>query len=275
MTFGEQAALEPCYRHHDQLTGVRCQRCGRPICSRCQLPAAVGVQCPECVNSGNANVRTPSATKTFVKQNKSLVTWIFIALCAVMWAVQWIVPDIVQVLGFVPLPGVLEYQSWRFVTSIFLHSTSWPLHIVFNMYTLWIFGQVLEPMLGRLRYAVLILIAGIGGSVAVFIIDFGQVQLTIGASGAIFGMLGALIVILRKRAMQYGQLLLLAGINFAMMFFVSGISWQAHLGGLITGAVVGGIMERFQYKKNVQAVLLVAVVAALVAFVLLRQALPF
>lgn len=275
MTFGEQAGLEPCYRHPGQLTGVRCQRCGRPICSTCQIPAAVGMQCPGCVRQGRANVRSDSKTKTFVKRNKSLVTWVIIGLCVVMWGLQWVVPNFTQMLGFIPIPEILSAQPWRFVTSIFLHSTGWPLHILFNMYTLWIFGQVLEPMLGRLRYAVLFLLAGLGGSVAVYMLDFGQLALTIGASGAIFGMLGALIVILRKRAMQYGQLILLAAINFAMMFFVSGISWQAHLGGLITGAVVGGIMERFRDRKQIQIAALVAVAVLLIVLVFVREALPF
>jgi membrane associated rhomboid family serine protease len=136
---------------------------------------------------------------------------------------------------------------------MFAHSTgsgdffgSLPLHLLLNMFTLWMFGQVLETMLGRARYFALYMLSGLAGSIGVFlwaVIDPATIpNAMIGASGAIFGLMAAYVVIHRKRGGDMSQLLVLIGINLVIGFIPgAGISWQAHLGGLIGGAIVGGI----------------------------------
>ena len=163
MSYGIPAA-EPsaqvpvCPRHPDRPSYVRCQRCGRPACPDCQRAAAVGFQCVDCVNETK---RTTPAVKTVyggaVATGKPLVTYGIIALCAVMYVLQWMVPGewIYQNLAFANVfatPEFGEFEPWRMLTSAFLHSQGFILHIVLNMYMLWIFGQALEPLLGRVRF---------------------------------------------------------------------------------------------------------------------------
>lgn len=149
------------------------------------------------------------------------------------------------------------------ITAAFLHG-SW-LHLIFNMYTLYIFGQVLEPMLGRARFLILYLIAAFGGSVAVLL--FSEPASTVlGASGAIYGLMGAYFVLLRAIGERSGQLVGLIAINLVFSFLNPGISWQAHIGGLIVGGAVAGIYAatRKAEQKNLQIIGLLVLVAALV-----------
>ena len=140
---------------------------------------------------------------------------------------------------------------------------SW-LHIIFNMYTLYIFGQVIEPMLGRARYLALYLIAAFGGSVAVLLFS-GPTTSVVGASGAIYGLMGAYFVLLRAIGERSGQLTGLIAINLVFSFLNPGISWQAHLGGLAVGAAVAAVYAgtRKAEQKSNQIIGLLALVAAL------------
>ena len=127
------------------------------------------------------------------------------------------------------------------LTSAFLHSQGFLLHIVLNMYTLWIFGQALEPLLGRIRFLAVYLLSAIGGSVGYLLLtpvlpEGGPVGL-VGASGAIFGLFGAMLVVQRHRGGETRQLWVLIAINGVIGFMVPQIAWQAHLGGFITGAL--------------------------------------
>jgi membrane associated rhomboid family serine protease len=146
-----------------------------------------------------------------------------------------------QLLWFWPWGGAIE--PWRFLTASFLHSTS-PLHILFNMYALWITGQFLEPLLGRLRFGVLCLLSAVGGSVGVLLLagdpatSVAWQTPVVGASGMVFGLFGAMLPVMRRLGRSMGQVLVLLAINGAIGFFVPNISWQAHLGGLVTGALV-------------------------------------
>lgn len=160
-------------------------------------------------------------------------------------------------------PIATTIAPWQMITAAFLHG-SW-LHLIFNMYTLYIFGQVLEPMLGRARFLILYLIAAFGGSVAVLLFSE-PASTVVGASGAIYGLMGAYFVLLRAIGERSGQLVGLIAINLVFSFLNPGISWQAHIGGLLVGGAVAGIYAatRKATQKNLQIAGLVLLVAVLV-----------
>lgn len=160
-------------------------------------------------------------------------------------------------------PVATTIAPWQMLTAAFLHG-SW-LHLIFNMYTLYIFGQVLEPMLGRARYLALYLIAAFGGSVAVLIFS-DPTSSVLGASGAIYGLMGAYFVLLRAIGERSGQLMGLIAINLIFSFLNPGISWQAHIGGLVVGGIVASIYAgtRKAEQKGIQLAGLVGLVAVLI-----------
>jgi membrane associated rhomboid family serine protease len=197
------------------------------------------------------------------------VTYSLIGITAFVYLLQWIVPNglVTNALFFSPvfLTEVIP-EPWRALTSVFLHSTSLIFHILLNMYTLWIFGQLLEPMLGRARFLALYLIGGLAGSVGVVVFAAPNSQV-LGASGAIFGLMGAFVVIQRRLGGNMTQLYILLAINLAIGFIPgANISWQAHLGGLIGGALVGLVYveTRKRSARTLQIGLLVALTIALV-----------
>lgn len=163
-------------------------------------------------------------------------------------------------------PVFTAVAPWQMLTAAFLHDWSSPLHLLFNMYTLYIFAQVLEPMLGKVRFFALYLIAAFGGSVAVLV--FGDPASTVvGASGAIFGLMGAYFILLRAIGERSGQLMGLIAINLVFSFLNPGISWQAHIGGLVVGGIVAAIYAgtRKVEQKGMQIAGLVGLVAVLAA----------
>ncbi|BAS06640.1 putative rhomboid protease YdcA [Arthrobacter sp. Hiyo4] len=144
-------------------------------------------------------------------------------------------------------PEFGEFEPWRMLTAAFLHSQGFILHIVLNMYMLWIFGQALEPLLGRVRFLALYLISAIGGSVGYLLLTPGYVPGVplagvVGASGAIFGLFGAMLLVQRHRGGDTRQLWVLIAINGVIGFVVPQIAWQAHLGGLVTGALCAAVI---------------------------------
>jgi membrane associated rhomboid family serine protease len=145
----------------------------------------------------------------------------------------------------VPQTGY-PFEPWRLITVAFVHSPQQIFHIAFNMLALWMFGQQLESMLGKWRFVALYLISALGGSVAVLYLGNGPV---VGASGAIFGLLGAFFILIRTLGGNTTGLLIVIGLNLAIGFFVGTISWQAHVGGLITGALVGLIYARTRHRR--------------------------
>jgi membrane associated rhomboid family serine protease len=258
---------------------VSCQRCGRPACPECQRAAAVGFQCVDCVNESK---RTTPAAKTVyggaVASGKPLVTFGIIAVCAVLYVLQWLIPgdEVYQNLAFATVYATPEYgvfEPWRMLTSAFLHSQGFILHIVLNMYMLWMFGQALEPLLGRIRFLAVYLLSAIGGSVGYLLLTPGYVPgqpLTgvVGASGAIFGLFGAMLVVQRHRGGDTRQLWVLIAINGVIGFLVPQIAWQAHLGGLITGGLCAAAIAyapRGPRRSLMQAGGLALVAALLVA----------
>jgi membrane associated rhomboid family serine protease len=187
-----------------------------------------------------------------VAAGKPLVTFSIIGLCALLYVLQWLVPNegIYRQLAFASVyadPAFGAFEPWRMLTSAFLHSQGFILHIVLNMYTLWIFGQALEPLLGRIRFLAVYLLSAFGGSVGFLLLTPGYVPgqpLTgvVGASGAIFGLFGAMLVVQRHRGGETRQLWVLIAINGAVGFMVPQIAWQAHLGGLVTGALCAAVI---------------------------------
>ena len=214
--------------------------------------------------------RTRSAFLTrMTGPGRPAVTYAIIAICVVVFIAQWVtglsggpVTRGLWYAGAYGYPG--QYEPWRMLTAAFVHANL--LHIALNMYTLWIFGIVLEPMLGRVRYGVLFVLSAIAGSVGVYLLD-SPVQPVVGASGAIFGMMAALLIIQRHLGGPITKLLVLVGINLVISFLPGfSIAWQAHVGGLVGGALVGLIytQTRARSRRALQVVLLIVLAVLLV-----------
>jgi membrane associated rhomboid family serine protease len=237
-----------CYRHPDRETGIRCTRCERPICPECMVSASVGFQCPECVREGNAGARTVrprTVAGGSVARDPHLVTKILIGLnLAVFLAVKAFGSQVVTDLGLYGLCskyanqciGVAEGpdQWYRLVSAVFLHEQV--AHIAFNMLALWWVGAPLEGLLGRTRYFALYMLSGLGGSALVLLLA--PSSLTLGASGAIFGLFGATAVFVRRMRYDMRPVLILLGLNLFFTFTWSNISWQGHIGGLVAGSLI-------------------------------------
>ncbi|GGH97987.1 rhomboid family intramembrane serine protease [Arthrobacter liuii] len=284
MTYGipsaEPSAQVPvCPRHPDRPSYVRCQRCGRPACPDCQRAAAVGFQCVDCVNeTKRTTAEVRSVYGGAVATGRPLVTYGIIAACVVVYALQMLIPGDWVYKQFAynnifAAPQYGAFEPWRMITSAFLHSPDSLLHILLNMYTLWIFGQALEPVLGRIRFLALYLISAIGGSVGYLLLNpllvpgQGLVGL-VGASGAIFGLFGAMLLVQRQRGGDTRQLWVLIAINGVIGFLIPHIAWQAHLGGLITGGLCAAVLAytpRGRRQGLLQALGLAAVLALLIA----------
>jgi len=278
-----------CYRHPDRETYIRCQRCERPICPECMAPASVGFHCPECVAEGNRSVRQPrTAAGGLVPERPGAVTiglmaanvLAFLACVATGYPLlgggvgtspvtEWGVQIGQASFGmFQPLEGVAEGQPWRLVTSGFLHGGV--IHLLVNMYALYVFGPLLEQLLGRARFVAVYALSLLGGSAAVYALEAPNVP-TLGASGAIAGLFGCALVLLVQRGQNVAFLFVILAIN-VVLSLQSGISWQAHLGGFVVGLVLGlafAFAPRAQ-RALVQYAAMGAVAAVIVATIVLR-----
>jgi membrane associated rhomboid family serine protease len=271
-----EIGAEPvCPRHPDRVSYVRCQRCDRPVCPQCQRPAAVGVQCVDCVRE---QARTmPTARTVFggrVREGRPVVTLALIGACVVVFLLQ-MVPgsDITRRFAFAPV--LADVEPWRFLTSAFLHSTGFLPHIAFNMLVLYQVGPYLEERLGRLRFLALYLVSAAGGSVGFLALadptnPFSWNAGVVGASGAVFGLFGALVLVQRHLGGTSQGLLVMIGLNFFLGFVIPNVAWQGHLGGLLTGAALGAAMVApvKRHRAVVQVAGTVAVVLVLVAVTL-------
>lgn len=257
------AMTEPvCPRHTDRVAYVRCQRCSRPTCPECQRPAAVGIQCVDCVAEGMKQVR--QGRTVFggqVAYGRPLVTMTIIGICGVVFLGQLAISRLTGDVAFMPYLGASE--PWRFLTAAFAHSTSMIFHIAFNMYALWLMGSYLEPLLGRARFLALYLIAALGGSVVYLLMAPGRTleqfyagqggmwfTPTVGASGAVFGLFGAYLVLNRRLGRSSAGMLVLIGINGVLGFIIPNIAWQAHLGGLVVGAACAAVVAYTGQKRD-------------------------
>ncbi len=241
MTAQQPAQTRPaCYRHPDRPTGIRCTRCGEPICGECAVAAPVGFQCPDCVHAAAAARRSPTTVAGGRPITAPVVTYTLIGLNVVVFGLQYLrgVNAVAGDFGMWPVGIAIDGQWWRLVTAAFLHGSF--LHIAFNMYVLYALGPTLERILGHVRYIALYLLAALGGGVASY--AFSDIRtVSVGASGAIFGLMGALVVAGRRLRYDITQVLVLLGINVVIGFLSPGIDWRAHLGGLATGALVAAI----------------------------------
>jgi membrane associated rhomboid family serine protease len=224
-----------CYRHPDRLTYVSCSRCGRPGCPECLRSAAVGQQCLDCVQAGMQSM--PQATTiagATIRTGKPIVSYGLIAANVAVFLLQATSTAVAYKLSLVPV-FVAAGDWYRLVTSAFVHYGL--IHLLFNMYALYVLGPPLEQHLGRLRFAALYGLSALGGSVLVYLFSAPTAP-TAGASGAIFGLFGATAVAYRRFNLDMRWLIGLIVVNLVITFTIPNISWQGHLGGLITGALV-------------------------------------
>ncbi|MDT0267132.1 rhomboid family intramembrane serine protease [Streptomyces sp. DSM 44915] len=280
-----QPGLARCYQHQDRETGVRCTRCERPICPACMVPAAVGYQCVGCVR-GAAGAARAARPRTLaggrISANAGLVTKVLLAMnVAVFLAVLARGDQLVVDLGLVGYAvdggsvfapnwiGVADGEWYRLLTSAFLHQEIW--HIGFNMLGLWLLGPPLESALGRARFVALYLLSALAGSTLSYVLA-DQTQLSLGASGAIFGLFGATAVLARRLRYDMRPIMLLLAINLVITFAWSGIAWQAHIGGLIAGAVVaaGLVWAPRERRLPIQLGVCALVAAAVLVACLIR-----
>jgi membrane associated rhomboid family serine protease len=218
-----------------------------PVCPECQRPAAVGVQCVDCVREQARTVRQGRTVYGGrVREGRPVVTLGLIAACVVVFLLQ-LAPgsDITRRFAFAPV--LADAEPWRFLTSAFLHSTGFLPHIAFNMLVLYQVGPFLEERLGRVRFLALYLVSALGGSVGFLALadptnPFSWNAGVVGASGAVFGLFGALVVVQRHLGGTNQGLLVMIGLNFFLGFVIPNVAWQGHLGGLVTGALVGLVM---------------------------------
>lgn len=235
------AETPTCYRHPDRQTYVRCTRCGRYICPECMRAAAVGHQCVECVNEGAKSVRAARTQFGGVQRSGApLLTYGLIAVNVVMFVLQMASGNLESQFTLWP-PGIALHDQWyRLVTSMFLHYGA--MHLLFNMWALYVVGPPLEAWLGRLRFGVLYALSGLGGSVLVYLLSPLE-SATAGASGAIFGLFGAIFVVARQLNLDVRWIGAVVVLNLVFTFAgpalgAGAISWQGHIGGLVTGALV-------------------------------------
>ncbi len=231
-------AAPECPRHPGVRSVDYCKRCNRPMCIDCLIRTDVRAICVDCAGR---QVRLPSGAP--------VVTYTLIAACVLVYLAGFLSTAVHQALAFTPAVGYI--QPWRFLTTAFLHSGLF--HIAFNMLALFWVGSALEPLLGRWRFASIYLLSAIGGSFAVLAWVLVQPMTfniaTVGASGAVFGLFAAVFVLQKEAGLDTRSVLALLGINLAYGFIVSGISWQAHLGGLLAGLCVTWILVRQSRPK--------------------------
>ena len=232
-----------CYRHPGQATALRCSRCDKPICGFCSRESPVGQRCPKCI-SGRAATRVVTARSLSTGITPAVLT--IIAVSVVAYLMQRRSQQFT--FSYAHLPELVRLgEWWRVITAAFLHSSSSVLHILFNMYALYLFGPRLERQVGAISFVGLYLSSAIAGGAA---FQYLSDSWAVGASGAIFGLFGAVLVgtfPLRGTyhgAAQFRQLILLLAINLALPLLVPGIAWEAHVGGLVMGMIVAALWQR-------------------------------
>ena len=261
-----------CYRHPNREALIRCTRCDRPICPDCMRPASVGYQCPECVKEGARTTRSGRTAYGGKRSaNPALTSQVLIGINVAVWlavlVTGWQRSPLVDRLALLPqgalfrapgggvvhLAGVADGAPWLLLTSMFAHVAIW--HIAFNMLALYALGPGLEAAIGRTRFLLLYFIAGLAGGGTVLWLS-GVHSQTLGASGAIFGLMGALLVVAIKVGGDVRSILTWIAINFVITFvFASYISWQGHVGGFVAGVLIGAaiVYAPREHRVAVQA----------------------
>lgn len=269
----QPTAVPTCYRHPDRETYITCARCSRPICPDCMIDASVGFQCPDCVADAQAQTRAPVTALGAPMVRRATVTQVLIGINVVVFVLELVagLSSFSSQWGMSPTAVSFGGEWWRLLTAAFLHGGL--LHIGFNMYVLWVIGPQLESLLGHARYLILYLMAALGGSVASFI--FGPFNtLSVGASGAIFGLMAALIVAGRRLRADVTQIVVLLLINVVIGFLAPGVDWRAHLGGAVVGAAVAAVMAYAPAQSRVlwQSLGVLAILGLLVVVLMVRTA---
>jgi membrane associated rhomboid family serine protease len=233
--------MATCYRHPGRETNVSCSNCGRPICPDCMTVTPVGMRCPECARERTQvrriapGLRAGSAPATYALIALNVGAF-FAELATGAGAGFGVHGSVIDNAGLFG-PAVADGDWWRLVTAGFLHAGF--LHIAFNMYVLFILGTLLEPGIGTARFLGVYFVSLLAGSFGALLLSPNEV--TVGASGAIFGLMSAAFIVARHRGIEQlaGQIGLFIGFNLLFTFGVSGISIGGHLGGLIGGALAG------------------------------------
>jgi membrane associated rhomboid family serine protease len=276
-----------CYRHPNRETLIRCTRCDRPICPDCMRPASVGFHCPDDVGLANKTVRQPrTAVGARLLQSPPFVTWGLIAANVIIYLItaSQSVKGVMQpgdgssklFVDWQLFPRSIHDhdQYYRLLTSAFLHVSL--LHLASNMLALFIIGPLLERLLGRWRFALVYLLGALGGSAAVY--AWGQVSTAeVGASGAVFGLFAAALVLVRKLGLDAQWLIGIIVLNFVFTFSIHNISKLAHVGGFIVGALatlaIGGLPQvRERISLRVQLGGLTGVAVLILAVIVGRTA---
>lgn len=274
-----------CYRHPDRETMVSCSECGRPICPDCMVFAPVGIRCPD--HSGQpqgAQRMTQGLKRASYEGVGALVTKTLLGINVALYLLELGLGGQINGTGneiytngvlFGPLVAAGDW--WRLISAAFLHYG--PLHLGMNMLALWLFGAAVEQVLGRGRYLLLYLVSGLAGSAGALILT--PESLTVGASGAIFGILGAAFVLERQRTYVLGgSAVSIIALNLAFTLFIPGISIGGHLGGLAGGALGILALSRFGrghavYGKpgllGVAGLIAVGVASVVIAYLRVQQ----
>ena len=242
-----------CYRHPGRETLVSCSECGRPICEDCMNFAPVGIRCPDHANVGAVKptpARTMQSLRRTTRSTTAPATIILIAINAIVYMIT------ASQGGGINLPGgalfsdwalqglaVSEGDWWRLVTAMFLHGSL--LHLMFNMLALYWLGTIIEQALGTPRFLLVYFVSGLAGSTGALWMS-SALAVTVGASGAIFGLIGALLILeYLSTGSLFGQAAVLILVNMALTFAVPGISIGGHLGGLVGGIVATYALMRY------------------------------
>lgn len=266
-----ESAPTVCYRHPNVVTRLSCSECGRSICVECSTDAAVGQKCPSCSGPKQRTRVVTARTMSHADRRTTPLSLVLIGINVAIFLAGALLPDFdhadirarfAQVVG-----APLENEWWRGFTAMFLHGST--THLIFNMWALWLFGPALERRFGTVPFGALYLAAGINGAALFAGINSGP-AIAVGASGAIFGLFGALLLnAYRQRHTVAGraifsQLVLLLGINLMLPFIVSGIAWEAHVGGLIAGFVIAYAWDRLP-RRGPNPILQRTIIALVVA----------
>lgn len=267
--------MPTCYRHPGEPAGIVCQRCDRPICPKCMHQASVGFHCPECVKAGKQQVISGPGAFGIVRP---LLTQVLIGINVAVFAIGMVVERSNVLGGDVsgsfheklalvahvwvrgntlfdgPAPGTQEIgvgagEWYRLVTSGFLHYGIF--HLAVNMYALWILGTVTERLAGRLRFGIVYGVSLLAGSLGALLLS--PDGFTAGASGAIFGLMGALFIAERAAGIPFRSsgLLPVLVLNLVITFGIPGISIGGHLGGLVGGAISGWVLFDLARRPNI------------------------
>ena len=231
-----------CYRHPRTETAVTCSDCERPICPECMVFGPVGIRCPECAGRPTGVKKATAGLRAAAGESgSSTVTKVLIGMNVVLFLLQLTQPGLTNDYGLYG-PYVADGEWWRLLTAAFLHGGV--IHLLLNMLVLWWFGGPLEALLGPARFIGLYLVSALAGSAGALVLS--PTALTVGASGAIFGILGAGLVLERRRIYVFGGgALMIVLFNLAFSFLVPNVSIGGHLGGLAGGALAMLALSRF------------------------------